>query len=57
MKDQDEIWIVIQNGASLDTAIRCTGKQQAKEIRKTMQDKHGGDWQQKKVTQKEIAAA
>lgn len=58
MKDKEEVWVVLRTGASLHTAIRCgEGKQKSKEIRKTMQQRYGGEWTSKKTTQKELDAA
>jgi len=58
MKDVEEFWIVIQTGQPLSKAILCErGKQQAKDVRKDMQMRHGGEWTSRKTTQKELAAA
>jgi hypothetical protein len=58
MKDTTEIWIVLREGSSLRTAIRCEGgKMEAKELRKEMQLKHGGAWKSLKTTKKEFASA
>lgn len=58
MKDQEEIWVVMRKNASLRTAIRCElGKGEAKEVRKEMQQRHGGEWMSKKTTTQEIDAS
>lgn len=58
MKDTNEVWIVIEEGKPLNMAIVCElGKQQAKEIRKEIQQRRGGVWKTQKVTQKDLAAA
>jgi len=58
MKDQDVIWVVLKKDAPLRTGIRCElGKSEAKELRKKMQQQHGGEWMSKKTTQQEIAAS
>jgi hypothetical protein len=57
MKDAEEVWIVVRTGSTLKNAIVCErGKQQAKELRKEMQQRHGGEWTSKKTTQKELSA-
>ena len=56
MKD-DSFWMVVREGASLHSGIRCEGgKSEAKELRKEMQQRHGGEWKTIKTTKKELAA-
>ena len=56
MKNDAEVWVVVEEGKHVSTGIPCElGKAQAKELRKEMTKKTGRSWTSKKTTQKEIA--
>lgn len=58
MKDTNEVWIVLKDGSHLKTAIVCeSGKEEAKEIRRSMTKQHGGSWLYQKTTKSLIALA
>ena len=58
MKDNNEVWVVLRDGAGLKTAIVCeSGKQEAKTVRDSMAEKYGGNWKSLKTKKSQIALA
>lgn len=56
MKD-NSFWIVVEEGKSLASGIRCDGgKSEAKNLRKEM-EQQGGKWKALKTTKKEIVSS